>query len=354
MSFKKTFTLPFKFEIPNYTEEYVNANNLFIRYFKYFKRYLLILLLGQKQLEIETINANHKNILWINISAPSLGDTLMDLSSRELLSGRKIDLFTLEKNANLYKEDKHFSKVFVDKAQVEQFEYDLVIIDSYSSRTLRVKYDIAPKIKFVGMFGFYNGPEVNRVLFSFHRMNQLIGYKRSSDEITKKAKTTLTISNKDIDLIDNLSLPKKYIVIAIGGVWPHRTYNNWINVIDRLLLSDKKLNIVLVGSNNGFKSAEILSNYFSNFNVINHVSKFSFMQTAEIIKRANILLCCDGGLMHAANSVETPIIPLLARLDKNMQLTQAIKCSVLSDEFDVNNINYKKICKAYFDYTILH
>ena len=32
------------------------------------------------------------------------------------------------------------------------------------------------------MFGFYNGPEVNRVLFSFHRMNSLLGYIKSENE----------------------------------------------------------------------------------------------------------------------------------------------------------------------------
>lgn len=353
-SFKETYVLPFKFQIANYSENYIKNNNFLYRFLKYFKRYLLIYLLGQKSLEVHSINTKHKNILWINISAPSLGDTIMDLSSRALLQDRRIDLFTLNKNASLYKDDIYISNVFCDKAEVNQHSYDLVIIDSYSSRSIRIKNDIAPKINFVSMFGFYNGPEVNRVLFSYHRMNQLMGYEKNLDEISKIAKPALSISSVDKEIIDNLRLPDKYIAIAIGGEWAHRTYNHWSNVIDRILFSDKKLNIVLVGSENGEDSARKISNFFSEFNIINHVSKFSFNQTAEIIKRANILLCCDGGLMHAANAVETPIIPLLARLDKNMQLTQSIKCKVLFDKLDVNNINYKTVCKAYFEYNALH
>ena len=81
--------------------------------------------------------------------------------------------------------------------------------------------------------------------------------------------------------------------------------------------------------------------------MINCVAKFDFNQTAQIIKGASILICCDGGLMHAANSVDTPIIPLFARLTEQMQLTDPICSFALFDDYDVNNINVKDIYEVY-------
>ena len=90
--FNETYTLPFKFDIPNYTKEYIEKKSLLGRWLKFIKRYLYINLKRQKSLEIENILPEHKDILWINISAPSLGDSLMDLSSRTMLIGRKCRL----------------------------------------------------------------------------------------------------------------------------------------------------------------------------------------------------------------------------------------------------------------------
>ena len=98
LDFKKTYTLPFKFDIPNYAQEFLEKKTLIKSRIKFLKRYLYINIKGQKLLEIYSILPKHNNILWINISAPSLGDSLMDLSSRIMLKGRKIDL-EIKKNA---------------------------------------------------------------------------------------------------------------------------------------------------------------------------------------------------------------------------------------------------------------
>ena len=49
---------------------------------------------------------------------------------------------------------------------------------------IKIKSKVAPKIFFVGIYGYFNGPEVNRILFSFHQMNNLLGYAYSENEIT--------------------------------------------------------------------------------------------------------------------------------------------------------------------------
>ena len=349
LGFEKTYILPFKFDIPNYTKEFLEKKTLIKPWIKFIKRFIYIHLRGQNSLEIYNILPGHKEILWINISAPSLGDSLTDLSSRVMLNGRKVDLFTDKKNSDLYKNDFLFSKVFNNIKQLGECNYDLVILDSYSTRSIDIKLKIARLIPFVGMFGYYNGPEVNRVLFSFHQMNNLLGYVKNENELNKMAITSISISRIDQKLIQKTELPFSFIAIVIGGEWNYKTYNNWDCVIEKLISKDNNINIVLIGSDNAKDSAKVIFEKFGNYNIFNCVAKFTFKQTVEIINQAKILFCCDGGLMHSANAVKTPIIPLFARLDANMQLTESICAFPLFDKRDVNNILVEDILQKYIE-----
>ena len=349
LDFKKTYTLPFKFDIPNYTKEFLNRKTFIKPWIKFVKRCIYIHLKGQNSLEIYNILPNHKKILWINISAPSLGDSLMDLSSRMMLVGKKVDLFTDKKISDLYKDDFLFLKVFNDIRQVGECRYDLVILDSYSTRSIEIKVKIAHLTPFVGMFGYYNGPEVNRVLFSFHQMNNLLGYIKNENELNKIARISMSISSADQKLIQKTKLPSSFIAIVIGGEWNYRTYNKWDCVIEKLISKDNNINIILIGSDNAKDSAKVIFDKFSDYNVINCVAKFTFNQTSQIIKQAQILLCCDGGLMHSANAVNTPIVALFAKLTAQMQLTESICAFSLYDKNNVNNISIQQILKKYND-----
>jgi ADP-heptose:LPS heptosyltransferase len=351
-SYKKTYTLPFKFDIPNYSQAFLEETSAFKRWLKLIKRYFYILLRRQNKYEVFNILPSHNRILWINLSAPSLGDSLMDLSSRIMLKGRKVDLFTDKKNACLYKNDFIFTTIYSDKKQVGDNKYDLVVIDSYSTRSIHIKADIAHVTNFVSMFGYYNGPEVNRVLFSFHQMNNLLGYVKNEDELNKIAKTSISISSRDKEIIQKTKLPSNFIAFATGGEWNYRTYNKWDFVIEKLISQDNDLNIILVGSDNARDIARVIMDKFSRYKVHNYVDKFTFNQTAEIISRAQILLCCDGGLMHAANAVNTTIVALFARLTEEMQLTESNSSFSLFDKDNVNNILVEDILNKYKEASI--
>ena len=349
--FEKTYTFPFKYDIPSYTQVFLEEASVIKRWVKFIKRSLYLNLKRQKSLEIRNILPEHRSILWINISAPSLGDSLMDLSSRVILRGRKVDLFTDKKNASLYQNDSVFSRIFTCKAEFTQHKYDLVILDSFSTRSIDIKTQILPLNSFVGMFGYYNGPEVNRVLFSFHRMNQLLGYVNSETEVNKVARPSMAIEINNLPSVEGLNLPSSYIAIALGGEWAYRTYNKWGEVIDKLTKNNDKLNLVFVGSDNAKESAKALTETFPRDNIFNCVAKFTFNQTTQIIKGANILLCCDGGLMHSANAVNTPIVPLFAKLTPLMQLTESIQAFPLFDANNVNNIPVEDILVKYIEAT---
>jgi len=347
--YKKIHTLPFKYEIPTYIKAFLNNESKIHSRIKYIKRYLYVSLKGQKSKEIYKISDKHKDILWINLSAPSLGDSLMDLSSRVLLVDKKIDLLTNKKNADLYYDDLTFSSIFTDKKEVINKSYDLIIIDSYSPKSIKIKANIAFSEPFVGLYGYFNGPEVNRVLFSFHQMNNLLGYKYSESEINKKANSLIPISTHDVRIIESLKLPNFFIAIVIGGEWGYRTYKNWVKVIEKLLLIDNNLNIILLGSDNAKENEREILEKFPTSNLESYVSKFTFNQTAQIISHANFLFCCDGGLMHAANALDTKIIPLFARLHAEMQLTKSCKSLPLFDLIDVNNISAEDVVLKYIE-----
>jgi ADP-heptose:LPS heptosyltransferase len=354
LNFKKTYILPFKFPIPSYIDDFLKNTSILNLWLKYLKRFLYISLKGQKSLEVFHISENHKNILWINFSAPSLGDSLMDLSSRVLLKNRKVDLLTSSKNAYIFESDEFFSSVLIDKNEVIKKTYDLVIIDSYSTRSIKIKSEVAVSLKYVGMYGYFNGPEVNRILFSFHQMNQLLGYVKSESEINSLAKCYMRISQDDQRFVSQLKLPDFYISIVIGGEWSYRSYNYWSNVIE-LLLKDSSIQIVIIGSSNAKDAEEIIFNNLPGSNLISFVGKCSFNQSAQIISKSMLVICCDGGLMHAANALETIVIPMFARLEAKMRLTQLCKAYPLFDELNVNNISVEEIILKYhevlnFDY----
>jgi len=199
------------------------------------------------------------------------------------------------------------------------------------------------------MFGFFNGPEVNRVLFSFHKMNKLLNYSKDIHEINLIAKTELSISKADKEIIQNINLPSNFIAIVLGGEWSYRTYHNWPKVIKGILEKDVSLNIVIVGSSNATKFVPEILKMFADFKIFNCVNQYSFTQTAQIISLAKILLCCDGGLMHAANSMNTTIVALFARLTPEMQLTDSVKAFSVFDKNDVNNILPEKIVNKYME-----
>ena len=348
LNFYRTYSLPFKYSIPNYILVHLQKVKFFSRFFKFFRRYLLLSLLGQKKLETFKILQTHKKILWINISAPSFGDSLMDLSSRILLKEKILDLYTDEKNANLYLDDIYFNNIYTNSKALNTNQYDLVIMDSYSSRTLKIKAKVAPKTHFVGMFGYFNGPEVNRILFSFHQMNSLLSYSMTEEEVINKSKNSLSISSKDKKIVKNI-IPNKYIAIALGGEWKYKTYQKWKEVVSQLFLDDEDLNIIFVGSNNAQNVSNDLIESFPENKFLNFTSRLSFNQTAEVIRKSEVFLCCDGGLMHAATAMDSKIIGLLARLTPDMLLTKNTNLYSLYDKETVNNISSSAIISKYYE-----
>ncbi|WP_435189479.1 glycosyltransferase family 9 protein [Pseudothioglobus sp. nBUS_23] len=347
MEFERTYTLPFINSIANLKDEHFRNKNIFKRYIKFLKRLIYISVKHQKTKEIFEILPIHQNILWINLSAPSLGDSLMDLSSRILLKGRKIDLFTDKKNYHLYLDDEVFSGIFTNTKELEKEKYDLVILDSYSSRTIKAKSNLAKKTPYVSMYGYFNGPEVNRILFSFYQMNHLLGYVKSEGEIHEIAKNLISISDLDKIIVQDL-VPSDYVAIVLGGEWKYKTYSRWNDLI--LNIKDyNKTNFIFIGSKNATDDARQITKRLSNEKFLDLTGRLTFNQSVEVINKSRLTLCCDGGLFHGATAIQANIIVLLARLAPEMLTTKRTKISYLYDESNVNNISIDSILEKYYE-----
>ena len=110
LRFKETYTPSFPEAIPGDIDTFLQQTPPLKRFTKYLKRHLILRLTGQLSLESETIPNNAKRILWINLSSPSLGDTLMDLAGRTLLKEFEVTLLTDPFTVQLYQSDRYFNQ----------------------------------------------------------------------------------------------------------------------------------------------------------------------------------------------------------------------------------------------------
>ena len=273
------------------------------------RRKLLMRALGQSGLLRERIDASARDILWINLSAGSIGDSIMDLSGRVLLAapGRRIDLLTHARNADLYRHDPVFEQTFTDAVQAadrhRKHPYDMVIIDSFGTQGLRAKAAIAPHAPFVGMWGFVNGYEIHRTTFSFRRIAALIG--ASSSQPMRP-----TLGASAWSLPEDVPTPASgSIALVMGGEWAFRTYAHWPQVAQALARHHP---LVLVGSGNGVQAAQAVMQALQEASCLNLVGQLSLTQTVAALSHCRAVVCADGGLWHIACALGLPSVALFA------------------------------------------
>ena len=315
---KRTWELNISCSIPSDRQHFLNDKIFSFKWlFKFLKRYIFfkIFVFIDGSSSVERIPETAQSILWINLSAPSLGDCIMDLSSRIYLKDRRVDLLTSQKSVRLFYEDEYFERVSDSSYDVlgwsvSNYRYDLVIVDSYSPRVLAIKRKVAPNVPFATMYGFVNGFEVHRIYFSFARMEYLLGLTKC---LQMPRVNTLSVAFKSTEMGKNLNnVPSVYICLVVGGEWEFRTYPHWADILndfDRALLPK----VVLVGSQNGARTASELKNAFPS--VVNLVGSTSLEEVAHVLAGARGVVCCDGGLWHIASAFGVPSVCLFAACD---------------------------------------
>jgi hypothetical protein len=295
---------------------------------------------------LEHIEKSHETILWISLCAPSLGDVLMDVSARNLLHGRTVDLLTSPLASELLSDDSFFDRVTSSISEVmcwnQDKKYDLVILDSFSSRSIKAKCAVCPGVPVVSLFEYVNGFEVHRIKYSFARMRYLLKLEAGEIHLPE-------LVCKNDDAVADAGAPD--IAIAVGGNWAFRDYGSWFEVVEAILQKFSGMRIELVGSENGEETAEKIVSSFPM--VRSGVGQLSIVETAALIEKAKVFVGADGGLWHVSWSVGVSSVCLFSKCDlfdrNGNRVTRDVdemRCVALYGEETVDDIPVETVVEA--------
>lgn len=108
---------------------------------------------------------------------------------------------------------------------------------------------------------------------------------------------------------NNLGTDQTFICMAPGSIWPTKRWpaEYWGKLIDKFM--EKKVPTVLIGSQEDENLAPEIQKYAGS-NTINAMGQFSIRKSAEIIRRASLLISNDSAPTHMGVAVKTPVLTL--------------------------------------------
>ena len=321
-----THTPPFTQPIASNLARYLAVTPVRKMAWRRFRRWLWLAVNGQIGLGRVRIEAAHRRILWIHSGMPQVGDSLMDLACRELLRGRElaVDLLIDPHLVPLYRNDEVFSHAYGDAREAARNEYDLVIVLGASSHNLREKLGHFRHLPYVNLHGFYTGPEFQRTLFGYFRLDQLLGACVEEAKLRAIACPHMTVSDATRAAVSALALPPRFIALSVGGVRGFRTYLRWQEVVGALRAAGVDETIVLLGAANGLAARDEIVAGTSAAKLVDRVDRHALPEVFEILRRATLAVCADGGLLHVAHAARAPTVSLFAeRIEPEYRLTSA-------------------------------
>lgn len=335
--FNQRFILGFNTKIPHHIEQF-RGRESFISGLKQtirtYRRFLTLFFSKQLPLELDLIPPHVVKILWFNPSSTSIGDSIMELSGRALLLNDNFEVHLLSdsKNSSLYGEDCVFKKVFNNPTQIVE-SYDLILLDVYNTKSIRMKSKYFPDVPFCAIQGYFYGAAIHRMMFSYHRVNYLLGMRLTQQELDLCAKNYLPVVIPSV-------IPR--VVISVGGEDKFKTYSYWNMVISQLIYYAPELEICIIGSSNGIKYSDEIMQEFGD-QVTNYVAKLSLLETAKIIASSKFFIGADGGLMHVAESYAIQGIALFAKVSPELFLSYQTKINPLYSDLMIDDIDPEQI-----------
>ena len=305
------------------------------------KSLIIFQLTNQKKYLLTSIEPKkHKRCLWLYYDVLQIGDALMDLAPRSLLDklGIQIDLFTHPHIADLFADDQLLNLIESDPKLINPNNYDFVIVTNIKWKALKYKFFYTRHLPWISIYGEFNGPEINRALFSTKRLAELCTQKIYSREQEFHANQKLIFLNDEF--VKQHSF--KSIALAVGGVDKHRIFSNWNSLIKGLNnIGIKK--IILLGGINGIVEANAIQSNQSK--IQNYVGKTSLKECRKLIQQATLLIASDSGLMHLAVTTNTPVIGLFNKeIQCNWRLPKhLLKYALQSKSNNLNDIKISSI-----------
>ena len=141
---------------------------------------------------------------------------------------------------------------------------------------------------------------------------------------------------------------KKYIVVSPGGnwfpkIWPVENFNRLLRILFNL---NKNLIIILVGSDYDVKFRKDLTKNIDNRAIIDLMGE-NVTQTHSFMKRSNLFIGNDSGLMHLSAAANIPTIGLFGPTNDIIYSPFGEKCSIIRtnetyEDFSRINIDINK------------
>ncbi len=323
---EETWLPPFPQTLPSSVDQYALQASVWKAARRRAMRSLNLRLHGQVPLERTRIDpAVHRRVLWIHHGTPQVGDSLTDLAARVLLRGdfERFDLLTDKHLVPLYRSDEVFTLASSSPSELSG-DYDLILLHSASSRSVKDKLAHYRRVPFVHVHGFYTGPELNRTLFGYYRIAQLRGMSVSEAEIERIACTSMRASADEEAAVERLGLPSNAIMMAIGGVRDWCTYFQWPEVLRGLHEAGVRRPVVLIGSDNGLAMRDQILASDTGMTLIDRVAQHTLGEVQALMRRGALVVCADGGLLHVAHTARVPVVTLFAGISEpRFRLTAA-------------------------------
>lgn len=322
---------------------------------KYLHRRVRLAMSGQTRHEVRHV-APGERVLWIYGGKASVGDAVMDLSGRALLRDRAgpVDLLITPGLKAVFEGDDIFRHVYGDPAQVNPADYDVVVLQEFNYPTLRLKRKFFPTLPFACLFRYFHGPDRNQTQFSLAAVNDVFSLGLASDELFTRAKPYLRPESDLPEALAQQLPPGPFIVLAMGGVEPRRTYAHWrefLQAYDIAYQPGMPASIVLLGSGNGADDAKALSQAkFVHLQLTSLVAQLTLRDAKRVITHASLFVGADGGLMHVAHTTPTPSVTLFAKAEPPyLRLTPGCQSTPLQTDSDVSAVDPAALSETVVD-----
>lgn len=277
---------------------------------------------------------NNKKFLIIQTAF--LGDVILTLPIVQELKRKypesEIDFLCIPETSELLKNNPHISEIIsYDKKnsgvigfrdlinKLRSKNYDILIsphrsfrsslISKLSNAKKTISYDKS-SLNFLFDKKIKYRKELHEILRDLALLEP-IGIKSN-----KIVKPELYISVQDKRKIDSLFYEhrvkdnEKFITIAPGSVWFTKRFpeEKFAKLCD--LMFNMNTKIFLIGGKKDKVFSDFIQNNSKNRNIINVTGNFSIMESAELIKRSEVLITNDSAPLHIANAVETNVVAI--------------------------------------------
>ncbi len=133
--------------------------------------------------------------------------------------------------------------------------------------------------------------------------NDLV-YPRLFPSFHDRKKVALFLTENGIQHINQL------IAVAPGSVWNTKRWSkeSFVELIDKL--TAKGFHVILIGGSDDVELCKQIYLSVPSKNVYSAAGKFTFLQSAELIRRCRLLVSNDSAPMHIACAVKTPVVAI--------------------------------------------